>query len=123
VGRGEACGAEAPACGAGRGVWGGRGECGVAAGEMSVGGSTFVSVTNPGVATCAPDDCGAPLARETPADGEAAEIGPAKAGLNGAGSGRPPGLAGAGLNGAGSGRPPDWPGPRSTARGAACGPS
>ncbi len=83
---------------------------------MSVGGSTLVSVTSPGAATRAPSGCGeAPLARETLADGEAAQVEPSEAGyararpkLNGfglagaAGGGMAgAGMAGAGMDGAG----------------------
>ncbi len=58
---------------------------GVAAGKMSVGGFTLVSVISAGVTTRAPSKCGtAPLAGEAPAGGgEEAGVGPGRAGAAG----------------------------------------
>ena len=51
------------------------GRVGVAAGKMSVGGFTLVSVISPGVTTRAPSRCGdVPPAREALADGEGAQV-------------------------------------------------
>jgi DNA polymerase III epsilon subunit family exonuclease len=64
-----------------RGMWGGSGEPGVAAGEMSADGFTLVSVIGPGAAACTSSDCGdTPLVPATLADNE-----PGPAGLREAG--------------------------------------
>jgi DNA polymerase III epsilon subunit family exonuclease len=57
-------------------MWGGSGEFGVAAGEMSVGGSTLVSVISPGAAACASSEPGdAPLALRKLPDDKPGQVG------------------------------------------------